>query len=87
MRALKLARESGIKVGILRLITAWPFPAKKISELSQQVKRIIVPEVNYGQMVHMVKEHAECEVVLLSHPGGGIHRPKDILKAIKEAKK
>jgi hypothetical protein len=49
------------------------------------VKKIIMPEVNYGQMVHMVREYAQCDVISLTHPGGAIHSPDIILKAIVEA--
>ncbi len=84
-KAVQLAREEGIKVGMMRLITAWPFPEKQIESLGRKVKKIIMPEVNYGQMVHMVREFADCDVISMSHPGGAIHRPSDIIKTIREA--
>jgi 2-oxoglutarate ferredoxin oxidoreductase subunit alpha len=86
-KAIQLAREKGIKAGMMRLITPWPFPSKQIETLSQKVKKIIMPEVNYGQLVHMVKEYAECDVISLTHPGGAIHSPDIILKTIEEADK
>jgi hypothetical protein len=51
------------------------------------VKKIIMPEVNYGQLVHMVREYAQCDVISLTHPGGAIHSPDIIFKAIEEAGK
>jgi len=50
-RAIDLARQKGLKVGKLRLITAWPFPAEQIRSLAARVKAFVVPELNLGQMV------------------------------------
>ena len=86
-KAIQLAREKGIKVGMLKLITAWPFPSKQIDDLSQKVNKIIMPEVNYGQLVHMVREYSHCDVLSLTHPGGAIHSPDKIFKKIMEVGK
>lgn len=56
LRVVNEARQRGKKVGLLRLITPWPFPSKEIEKLSAKSKRMIVPEVNYGQMEHLVRE-------------------------------
>jgi 2-oxoglutarate ferredoxin oxidoreductase subunit alpha len=85
--AIKKAREEGIKVGMLRMKTVWPFPIEKIVDLSMNVKSILVPEVNMGQYVHPVREYARCEVHSLPHYGGEIHRPDEILAKIKEVLK
>ena len=53
-----MARERGLKVGKLRLITAWPFPDKKIAEMAANVKAFVVPELNLGQMVREVERAA-----------------------------
>ncbi len=81
--ALNMAREDGNKVGYFRLKTVWPFPEKTIEELSQRVKKIVVVEMNLGQIYHKVKEFADCEVVLSSKIGGEPHSPKDILQEVK----
>jgi len=86
-KAIQLAREKGIKVGMLKLITAWPFPSRKIDDLSQNVNKIIMPEVNYGQLIHMVREYSHCDVLSLTHPGGEIHSPDKIFKKIMEVGK
>lgn len=86
-KAIQLARDEGMNVGMMRLITAWPFPGGHIDSLSRKVRKIIVPEVNYGQLVHMVKAHSRCDVISLPHPGGAIHRPDEILSVIREAAK
>jgi len=85
-RAIELAHEKGIKVGKFRLITAWPFPEKKIAEIAGKVKALVVPEINLGQMVREVERAAagKCVVRLVSHAGGSVHNPEDILNAILE---
>ncbi|MFB6290460.1 MAG: 2-oxoacid:acceptor oxidoreductase subunit alpha [Candidatus Bipolaricaulia bacterium] len=84
MGAYKQAREKGIKVGIVRLVTVWPFPESKIKELSEQVKGIVVPEINLGQIVREVERASagNAEVELVPHPGGGLHEPDQILEAL-----
>src|SRR5205085_10521998 len=86
-RAIELARARNLRIGKLRLITAWPFPDKQIRELASRVKALVVPELNLGQMVREVERAAagECRVLSVPHAGGGVHRPEDILKAILEA--
>jgi 2-oxoglutarate ferredoxin oxidoreductase subunit alpha len=82
--AIERARAEGRKVGHLRLITAWPFPAKRIRELSAHVSCFVVPEINYGQMVREVERcvAGRTSVVRVSHGGGGVHDPKDIYAKI-----
>jgi len=86
LRAMELAAQKGIKVGMLRLITVWPFPAKEVRAIAGEVKGIIVPELNLGQMVREVERAVagECPVRLVPHAGGGLHQPEDILAAIEE---
>jgi len=86
-RAIEEAREQGLCVGKLRLITAWPFPENKIRELAGTVKAFVVPELNLGQMVREVERAAagQAKTFAVSHAGGGVHNPKDILKVIVEA--
>jgi 2-oxoglutarate ferredoxin oxidoreductase subunit alpha len=86
-RAMEMAREDGVKVGMLRLITAWPFCEDKIRELAKRVKAFVVVEINFGQMSLEVERCAAGRVptILVPHAGGDIHDPKDICRAIKEA--
>ena len=88
-RAVRKAREAGIKVGTIRLITVWPFPEKRIRELAKKVKAFVVPEINYGQMVLEVERCAagQAPAIHVPHCGGWVHDPDDIFKAIKEAAK
>ncbi|MFQ5908014.1 MAG: 2-oxoacid:acceptor oxidoreductase subunit alpha [Thermoplasmata archaeon] len=83
--AVQAARKEGIKAGMLRLITAWPFPRKPVRRLSGQVDSIVVAEVNMGQMVHPAREAADCDVHHLGLPGGRIFHPKEILRALRRA--
>lgn len=80
--AMNKGREKGMNIGYLRMRTLWPFPIKEIEELSKNVDKIIVAEMNLGQMFHKVKEHADCEVVLASKIGGEIHSPEEILREV-----
>jgi 2-oxoglutarate ferredoxin oxidoreductase subunit alpha len=81
------ARAKGLKVGGLRLLTVWPFPERRIRELSERVKAFVMPEINYGQLVLEVERCAagRAKTILLPHMGGDVHDPADILQAIEEA--
>jgi 2-oxoglutarate ferredoxin oxidoreductase subunit alpha len=88
VNAVKRAREAGIKAGLLRLITVWPFPEKQVEELSNIVKAIVVPEMNCGQVVKEVERVAkETPVHFLSKIGGEPHSPSEILEVIRRAAK
>ena len=82
LRVVNEARQRGRKVGLLRLITPWPFPSKEIERLSENSKRMIVPEVNYGQIEHLVREFAECPVIGVHHPAGTLIPPEKIYAAL-----
>src|SRR6202158_44505 len=73
-RAVDLGRAEGIKVGSLRLITAWPFPEHIIRALAPKVKGLVVPEINLGQMVREVERGAggNCRVAHVGHAGGTV---------------
>ena len=81
-----IARENGIKAGLLRLITVWPFPEELVREVASQVKAIVVPEINLGQIVREVERSAggKTRVMSVPHAGGGLHSELTILKVIQE---
>ncbi len=83
LTAVEMAREKGIKVGYFRMISAWPFPIKQIKELGENVKKIYVPEMNLGQMVHPIREYSCVECIPLPKIGGEVHQPTEILHAFK----
>ena len=80
--AMDIARSKGIKVGMLRLKIVWPFPEKLIYKLGKKVDKIIVPEMNLGQIVHPVKEavSGNCEVISAPKIGGEMHLPHELLR-------
>lgn len=75
------AREQGLKVGLLRPVTLWPFPSERISELAAQVRGMLVVEMNAGQMVEDVRLAVEghCPVRFYGRMGGPIPLPDEIL--------
>ena len=87
LRALRMARAEGIRVGLHRPIVVWPFPEKRIRALAEKVKAFVVVEMNYGQMVYEVERCAgdKARTILVPHGGGTVHNPEEILKAIREA--
>jgi 2-oxoglutarate ferredoxin oxidoreductase subunit alpha len=86
-KAIEMAREKGLRVGKLRLITVWPFPASKIRQLAVRAKAFVVPELNMGQMVGEVERAAAgvAKVYGVPHAGGTVHRPEVIVRTIEEA--
>jgi len=84
--AVDEARKLGIKAGLLRAITLWPFPDHKVHALAQQVKAFIVPEVNLGQMILEVERaaHKDMPIVGVNRVGGVPIPPYEILDKIKE---
>jgi len=86
LTAVKQAREKGLKVGYIKLGVVWPFPIDTLLDLTKDAKRIIVPELNLGQVYlevdRVLGKHAKVE--LLSKIGGALHTPKEILDKIME---
>ncbi|HOO95798.1 MAG TPA: 3-methyl-2-oxobutanoate dehydrogenase subunit VorB [Proteiniphilum sp.] len=86
MKTIELARAEGIKVGLLRPITLWPFPTKELRRYADQVKGMLSVELNAGQMVEDVRL-AVNGVVPVEHygrMGGIIPTPDGVLEALKE---
>jgi len=85
-RTVKLAREEGLKVGLLKLLTIWPFCSEEVNKLAQQVDLIIVPEMNLGQMVLEVERASQgkCRVVPYGRVDGELINPIEILGKIQE---
>ena len=82
--AMKICREKGIKAGFFRPITLFPFPSKRIAELSKTAKKFITVEVNMGQMVNDVRlaVNGNCPVELFNKPVGAPPSVEDIVKKI-----
>ncbi len=88
LSAVRRARSEGIKAGLIRLITIWPFPQDLIARIAKKVDTIVVPEMNYGQLVREVERAAKTTPVsLLSKLGGEPHRPSEIIDALRRVRK
>ena len=85
-KALELAREEGLKVGLFRPITLWPFPQKELAEAAQGKKGVLVAEINAGQMVQDVRLaiNNTVKVEHFGRLGGIVPEPEEIVKALKE---
>ena len=85
-KAVEISRGEGIKVGLFRPITLWPFPEKQIAELAQKVKGILVTEINAGQMILDVKLAANgaTQVQHFGRLGGIVPEPQEIVDNLKK---
>ena len=87
LSAVETARSRGLKVGIFRPITLWPFPERELLALSKRVRRILVAEHNYGQIVleaeRIVKNN--CELDFIGRVNGTVITPEDLLEKLEEA--
>lgn len=85
--AIVEARKQGIKVGMIRPITLWPFPKKVLRAAADKVKSFITVELSMGQMIEDVKLATECKkpVTLCNRAGGMIVTPEQVLAEIKKA--
>ena len=86
-KALKMARARGVRAGKFRLITAWPFPEGPLRAKTAGAKAFVVPELNLGQMAREVERAVggKARVIPVTHAGGSVHEPEQILAAIMEA--
>lgn len=89
VKAIQMAKADGIKVGYLRLITAWPFPEARIRALASHVKAFVFPELNLGQMVLEMQRVLEGTAACyqMPHAGGTVHEPEAIYQKIVYAAK
>lgn len=87
--AVVAARKKGVKVGLLRPITLWPFPTKPLAKLADKVNCFISVELNMGQMIEDIRLATGCKkpVMLCNRTGGMIPSPDDILNSIDKAQK
>ncbi len=87
--AILEARKKGVKVGMIRPITLWPFPKDVLKKASDKVKAFLSVELNMGQMVDDVKLAIECKkpVYFYGRTGGVIMTPDEVLNKIEEIEK
>jgi 2-oxoglutarate ferredoxin oxidoreductase subunit alpha len=84
---IEMARQEGIRVGYLRLITVWPFPDERIRELAKGIRAFVVPEINMGQIVREVERCAAGQALAFGAncAGGDILEPHQVLQIIRQA--
>ncbi|HPC29980.1 MAG TPA: transketolase C-terminal domain-containing protein, partial [bacterium] len=85
--AVQRAREEGIDIGLFRPITLWPFPYAQLREYIKNAKKILVVEMNLGQMIDDVKiaaANSSARIFFYGRPGGGIPDPDEIYREIKK---
>jgi 2-oxoglutarate/2-oxoacid ferredoxin oxidoreductase subunit alpha len=85
-KSVDLARAEGLKVGLVRPITLFPFPKKIINDLSKKVKGMLVVEMNLGQMIEDVQLASECRIPIahFGHVGGIIPAPDEVITMLKK---
>ena len=85
-KAMEMARAEGIKVGLLRPITLWPFPSKAIADYANKVKGMLSVELNAGQMVEDIRlaVNGKVKVEHFGRLGGIVPDPDEVVNAIKE---
>ena len=84
-KAIEMARAQGIKVGLLRPITLWPFPTNEIAEAAKQVKGILVAEINAGQMIEDVRLAVGGSVPVEHYGrlGGIVPEPEEMVNVLR----
>jgi len=87
-QAMYMAREKRIRVGMIRPITIWPFPDEKLREMLEHVRRVVVVELNQGQLIHEIERVAPrtCKIINQTRYDGEIINPVEIYKRILEVK-
>lgn len=85
-KAMEMARNEGIKVGLLRPITLWPFPTKEVAVMAEGKKGVLSVEINAGQMVEDIRlaVNGKVPVEHFGRLGGIVPEPDEIVKALKE---
>ena len=85
-KVIAIAREQGIRAGLLRPITLWPFPTRRIAELGGQAKGILSLEINAGQMVEDIRLAVGCKIPVrwYGRLGGIIPEPEEVVAELKK---
>lgn len=86
LKSVELLREEGIKAGMLRPITLWPFPSEVLAKYAEKVKSMLTVELNAGQMVEDVRLAVNGKVPVLHYGrlGGVVPAPEEIFNALKK---
>jgi len=86
LRAVRDARQKGLRVGLIKLKVLWPFMRRTVTKILENSQKVLVPELNIGQISREVKRvnQSKCEVVTLNKIDGTVITPKEILKTLEE---
>ena len=86
MRAVKDARQKGLKVGLIKLKIIWPFMRRTVLRYLESSSKVLVPEMNMGQLSREVKRvnQGKCEILTLNKVEGALIKPGEILKRLEE---
>ncbi|KXA94606.1 hypothetical protein AKJ36_02595, partial [candidate division MSBL1 archaeon SCGC-AAA259I07] len=86
LSAMEKARKKGIKAGNVKLTTVWPLHEEKISRIAKKIDKLLVVEMNKGQIVREIRKivAGKCEVEFLGKIGGEIISPQEIVDKIEE---
>ncbi len=85
--AVEMARSEGMDIGLFRPITLWPFPYAELSECIKRAKKVLVVEMNLGQMIEDVElsaKNSDARIFFYGRPGGGVPDPDEIYREIKK---
>ena len=82
LAAVRALRARGKAVGLLRFRTIWPYPDEEVAEVSRQVRRIVFPEMNLGQLASVARQYARCDVVSLPQTNGRVISPNRIAETV-----
>ncbi len=85
--AVEMARSEGMDIGLFRPITLWPFPYAELSECIKRAKKVLVVEMNLGQMIEDVKlsaKNSDARIFFYGRPGGGVPDTDEIYREIKK---
>ncbi|MCK5329624.1 MAG: 3-methyl-2-oxobutanoate dehydrogenase subunit VorB [Candidatus Latescibacteria bacterium] len=84
--AVAEGRAQGLRIGLLRPITLWPFPSRALARHAEKVRSILVVEMNMGQMVEDVRLSVEgrCPIHFHGRPGGGLPTSREVLEKVRE---
>jgi 2-oxoglutarate ferredoxin oxidoreductase subunit alpha len=87
--AIKMARKEGIKAGLLRPRTLFPFPKNEIRKWSEKIGKVLVIEMNTGQMLNdvLISSSRSADISFYGRPGGGIPYPNEVIDEVKKALK
>ncbi|MEW6376002.1 MAG: 2-oxoacid:acceptor oxidoreductase subunit alpha [Thermodesulfobacteriota bacterium] len=81
---VKRLRKEGVRVGLLRFKTLWPFPEEAVAALGKTAKKVMVPEMNQGQVAGEVEKFCACDVIPLTQTNGEVIRPETIMETLRK---